>query len=455
MRKIFYSLAALSAVMMVSCNKEASPIETPSQEAEKVQVVLPIATRGLATRADGDQHDIAAERKLNSVDVFFFRADGTLDAQYSFSGTEITNDASTPFATNENAMVLGYNAQQTSAKKMWVSNAVLDVYAVANAPADVKNTVTSFATFKTCVSQFTQNTIDGVDNGNFVMVGRLTAQNIATIAEDATHKVKCLKTMELERIANKVLLKKLTKNFTSPAYQNAKVTLEGAWIVNAPKAVNYAAIFPTQAGARVPDALLFGQYLGSVKTNYPTSAEGDALYHNPTFTAASGWEANNLITNVPVSGIEITAAGTAFDNTPVAQPQGFAFYFYPNPAIESDDITVEDYVTKLTLKVKVAVDGGETHTYWYPIAINQAKRHTNDLYVAAPDATAKQRNLIYVIDNLTLKMAGNKADGTPEDDDPNKYIDNSIVDLHITVLDWVTGEIVGSYNDRGWGDLNL
>lgn len=458
MKKIFLSLAALAAMTMVSCNKNVDinyPEIPELGDGTKSEVALQISTKALSsTKASGDEHDTAGERKVSTLDVFFFRADGTLDAYYGFSGAEIVQDSTSPWATNEGAFIVGYNAENQTGTKMWVSNAVLDVYAVANAPADVKNSVTSFATFKEAISQFTQNTVDGL-NGNFVMLGRLINQDIAAMSVDATHQVKCLSPMQLERIANKILLKKVTKNFTSPAYQNATVTLEGAFVMNAPKAVNYAAIYPEKAGDRIPDALLFGQYQKSVSTEMPNTEAGDALYYNATFTANAGWDANPLLSRVPASGIEITAAGTSFDNAPLTEPQGFAFYFYPNPAVESDDIQVEDYVTKLTLKVKVAVPGGETHTYWYPIAINQAAENpTSHLYVNAPASSSKQRNLIYVIDNLTLKMAGNKADGTPEDDDPNKYIDNSIVDLHITVLDWVTGEIVGSYNDRGWGELN-
>ena len=86
---------------------------------------------------------------------------------------------------------------------------------------------------------------------------------------------------------------------------------------------------------------------------------------------------------------------------------------------------LEDYVTKLVLHVTI----GES-AYWYPIEILQ-------------NGDAHNRNLIYQIESITLRRPGNG-----DDDDPNKYIDEASIDVQMTVKDWVSANLSGTYN--GW-----
>lgn len=417
MKKLFFAAAALAAMTMVSCNKEDNSNVPEMPQAKKVQVALQFSKSAPMTRAAGDEKDTEAERTVNHIDVFFFRQDAnrTLDAYYGFDAAAFTQEG------EDGAFTVGLD------KSMWVSDVTLDVYAIANAPAAITSAITSVATMKAQISQFTANTAS-----NFIMIGRLAGQNIAGLNADAEGVKHITGPLELERMANKILFKQIKKDFVSPAYQNATVTLEGAFVINAPKQAKYAEVY-TAAGARTVDAV--------------PAAEAASYYHAGLAAANTTWENNPFLGKADINQV-VTATGTALNTS--AAPAGFPFYFYPNPALESTDIKAEDYVTKLTLKVKVET-ADESHIYWYPIAFNQAKyvgTSPDGNYVGAPmDQT---RNLIYVIDNITLKKAGNNF----EDDDPNKYIDNSVVDVKITVLDWVTGEILGSYNNRGWGELN-
>ena len=270
--------------------------------------------------------------------------------------------------------------------EFYVSNKTLDIYVIANGPASLKSAVTSKSTLAAAVSEFTQNTA-----ANFVMVGYAQV-NVLGIVEDATGK-KNYDGIELERITNKVVLGNVKKNFDSPTLQDADVTLLGVYIVMANKSVKYTVGYYNNAD-EVP-------------------AAADASYYNCN---SDNLESNALISQAALNKT-VTAAGVAVDQ---------AYYFYPNPAVEATDASDEDFVTKLVLKVQVG-----SEVYFYPIGMTQV--------------AGAARNRIYEITQVTLRRPGNDID----EHDINEYIDNAILTVDMTVKDWVSADVTGSFN----GDL--
>lgn len=270
--------------------------------------------------------------------------------------------------------------------EFYVSNKTLDIYVIANGPASLKSAVTSKSTLSAAVSEFTQNTA-----ANFVMVGYAQV-NVLSLPEDNDGK-KNYDGIELERITNKVVLGNVKKNFDSPALQDADVTLLGAYIVMANKSVKYTVGYYDNA-----DEL---------------PAAADASYYNCN---SDNLESNALISQAALNKT-VTAAGVAVDQ---------AYYFYPNPAVEATDASDEDFVTKLVLKVQVG-----SEVYFYPIGMTQV--------------AGAARNRIYEITQVTLRRPGNDID----EHDINEYIDNAILTVDMTVKDWVSADVTGSFN----GDL--
>ncbi len=367
MKKLFIPILAVLSMTAVSCNKELNVPESESNQI-KVRLEFSLAGSSVGTRAAGDAvADTEAERTVNNYDIFFFRSNGTLDTYYGATsdigqGTLSTNTTGA-FTTDE----------------FYVSNETLDIYVIANAPVALKSSVTSLATLNSAVSEFTQNT-----SSNFVMVG-YKQQNVANLTPDKD--VKFITGIELERIVNKVTLGKVYKQFDSPALQAANVFIEGIYIVNAVKQVNYTAKL---GGA---DAV-------------PTAANSSYYNYNAT------WESNSLITSTYATAKTVTAAGVSC---------GTSLYFYPNPAAEAASASSTDYVTKLVLKVNI---GGTD--YYYPIAL--------------PQSASSARNLIYEINSVTLRRPGNMTA------DPNAYIDSDFINVSMTTRDWVNADIDSSFN---------
>ena len=193
--------------------------------------------------------------------------------------------------------------------------------------------------------------------------------------------------VSLERIASKVVLGKVAKAFASPALNSSEVRLLGARLVNVPKS---SKVMRPSSGDTAP---------GTAAT----------AYHNGT----AEWEVNSLITWSPASSLEVTVSGA---------DAGVSLYGYPNTTPEAASAADGDRVMKLVLKVSV---GGTV--YYYPIGI--------------PQMTDASRNLVYRISKVTLRRPGNT------DDDPTKYLEQGVVDVAMTVLDWNEATLVSDYVD--------
>ena len=385
MRKFITALsaAALAAISLVSCDKQEAKL--PNMDKAPVSLSLTGVTYPVITRADGDAvPDTENERKVNRYDIFVFKTDGSLDTYY---GSE-----SAPTQTGENgAFTTG---------EFYVSTGTLDFWVIANGPTTLKSSVTTLTQLNAAVSTFaTENAAAG---NSFVMVGKRQYQvqpGIATtqhLGVDANETAANKPAIQLERVVNKISIKKITKAFESDAIQSQEVKLLGLWIVMANKQAKYTV----------------GYDSGSDEV--PAAADASYLNYDSTHL-----EDNALITWVPVAAdqpVINSGAGTAMDHS---------FYFYPNPAAVSPNAQTQDFVTKLVMRVSV---GGQE--YFYPIGIQQ-----NTTAAAA-------RNRYYEVTNITLRRPGNK----PTDHDINDYIDNAVVDVTMTVKDWVSADITGQYN---------
>ena len=378
--KKFYLLAAAAATLMgVACNKniDTPELSVPDMQAGKALVALRVApgSNKAQTRAAGDAvADTQAERTINTLDVFYINHATKLIDSYAGTFTQDANAADG--ATIVNAVK--------------VTNVPMDIWVIANAPAALKESILDEASLKSAVSAFTQNTAD-----NLVMVGYKENVNLPVI-QATTREGKEYKLVDgivLERMVNKVTVGKIVKAFRAPALQAATVSVEGMYIVNAVKEARYTA--KIEGADAVPAAAVASYF----NTDVP-------------------FEQNELITfdADPTAALEVTANGTDLNKS---------FYFYPNPAVEANAVSENDFVTKLVLKVRIG-----QKFYWYPIGIVQN----------AADA----RNLVYQIDTITLRGLGNDPDQPHK---PNDYIDEANVEVQLTVKDWVAADLGGSFND--------
>ena len=183
-KSIFAFAAALAA--LVACNKnEATPMQPQNQES-LVPCELTVGICGAMTKATtataGD------EAKVNNLQVFVFRGDD-LDA----------------YASVDNAQELTLSC--TAGERV--------VYALVNAPD--YSTVPGKAALLAKVSELSANSLS-----NFEMVGS------KSVTLPQSEKV----SIDVNRIASRVVLKKITRNFTSEALQALNFKVDAIYLIN-------------------------------------------------------------------------------------------------------------------------------------------------------------------------------------------------------------------------------
>ena len=262
-KSIFAFAAALAA--LVACNKnEATPMQPQDQE-PLIPCELTVGICGAMTKATAVAAD--NEAKVNRLQVFVFRGDD-LDA----------------YASVENAKELTLSC--TAGERV--------VYALVNAPD--YSTVPGKAALLAKVSELEANTLT-----NFEMVGS------KTVTLPQSEKV----SIDVNRIASRVVLKKITRNFTSAALQALDFTVDAIYLVNV-------------AG----------------NTSYDLTAAPAAWYN----VAENKNELANLLYDAPAAPI---VNGQSY-------PTAHTFYAYPN------DLAVN------TTRIVIETTLGETK-YYYPI----------------------------------------------------------------------------------------
>ena len=262
-KSIFAFAAALAA--LVACNKnEATPMQPQNQES-LVPCELTVGICGAMTKATGVTTD--NEAKVNKLQIFVFRGDD-LDA----------------YASVENAKELTLSC--TAGER--------EVYALVNAPD--YSSVPGKAALLAKVSELSANTLT-----NFEMVGSKSV----TLPQTGTVSI------DVNRIASRVVLKKITRNFTSAALQALDFTVDAIYLVNV-------------AG----------------NTSYDLTAAPSTWYN----VAENKGELASLLADTPAAPI---AQGQAYDTD-------HTFYAYPN------DLAVN--ATRIVIETTLG-----TSKYYYPI----------------------------------------------------------------------------------------
>ena len=262
-KSIFAFAAALAA--LVACNKnEATPMQPQNQES-LVPCELTVGICGAMTKATGVTTD--NEAKVNKLQIFVFRGDD-LDA----------------YASVDNAKELTLSC--TAGER--------EVYALVNAPD--YSSVPGKAALLAKVSELEANTLT-----NFEMVGSKSV----TLPQTGTVSI------DVNRIASRVVLKKITRNFTSAALQALDFTVDAIYLVNV-------------AG----------------NTSYDLTATPSTWYN----IAENKGELASLLADTPTAPI---AQGQAYDTD-------HTFYAYPN------DLAVN--TTRIVIETTLG-----TSKYYYPI----------------------------------------------------------------------------------------
>ena len=183
-KSIFAFAAALAA--LVACNKnDVAPMQPQNQES-LVPCELTVGICGAMTKATAVSAD--NEAKVNNLQVFVFRGDD-LDA----------------YASVDNAQELTLSC--TAGDRV--------VYALVNAPD--YSAVPGKAALLAKVSELSANSLT-----NFEMVGS------KSVTLPQSEKV----SIDVNRIASRVVLKKITRSFTSEALQTLNFKVDAIYLIN-------------------------------------------------------------------------------------------------------------------------------------------------------------------------------------------------------------------------------
>ena len=292
MKRILFFAAGLAA--LVACNKELpSQGNTPALPQEDTQLhelTVKVAGRNIATKAT----DISGEATVNSLQVFVFRSGADeLDAYGTVaSASELTISC-------------------TTGEK--------DIYALVNAP-DLKAIATKTDLLAT-VSELSNNRTD-----NFEMIGTATA----TVPEALGI------TVNVDRLASRVVIKKITRNFTSDALKAVDFSIDAIYLVNAAGDLNYG------------------------KDGEPTK------WYNE---GSNKSEQATLLVDTPSAAVIN------------GESHSTAHYFYAYPNLNSGD----DAVADTRLVVEATLDGRK---YYYPVTMPKMESNKsyeiNELTITRP-----------------------------------------------------------------------
>ena len=273
MKKSIFAFAAAFAAL-VACNKnEATPMMPQNQPETLEPCELTVGICGAMTRATAVTTE--NEAMVNDLQVFVFRGND-LDA----------------YATVDNAKELTLSC--TAGER--------EVYALVNAPD--YSAVPDKAALLAKVSELSANSLT-----NFEMVGSksVTLPQASTVAID------------VKRIASRVVLKKITRSFTSEALQALDFTVDAIYLINVAGNTSYDL---TKAPATWYNVAKNNNELASLLYDAPASAIVNGQSYTPVHTFY-GYP-NDLSVNTTRLVIETTLGSTK--------------YYYPInlPAMESN-----------------------------------------------------------------------------------------------------------------------
>lgn len=217
------AVTTAAAFLFASCDKSINQTEVDpaSEHAELTVKIAGIADYNQATKASLNEEN---ERKVNYVQIFVFRNDGTLEVQ---SGRESSSTVRLKCTTGE--------------KK---------IYALVNAPSEI-NDILSSSELEALKTSLDDNGLD-----SFIMIGNIT--------EDITSSQNI--TVQVKRIVARVGIRKISTNFASEAYNNLDFKITRIFMTNVAGDTDY------QVSAE--PAVWFN------KLNYTPGDKEDFLYHD-------------------------------------------------------------------------------------------------------------------------------------------------------------------------------
>lgn len=355
MKKTFFVVAAIAA--LVACNKQAPDAgirpavpETSDAATLTAKIVSPFNTK--ATVADEE-----SEAKVNAIDVFVFRTVSGGSVVDGYKRIEAYQDVVVPCTKGSRK-----------------------IYAIVNSDEDLSG-VTTEADLCAIVSKLQNNHSAGALT-NFVMMGTKDVEiTSATTVEIA-----------VDRLAARVWVKKITKNFSAAGLQDSEFKIVRMYLTNVVNQINLGRDF-------VPDATEAYWY--------------NMMQYDETAEKVS--EKDKFILRTGCAGI---VPGTRTEPGSVDLAVENAMYAYPNPT-QSDNLEGSTGMYKgpeggpwsirpTRLVIEATLDG---QLYYYPVTL-----------------PSLEYNKSYEISNLVITRPGS--------DDPDMPVVGFDVPFQITVNDW-------------------
>ncbi len=252
-KNLFFGMLMAATVAFVGCSKEDSPNEAPAQKADtqsylSVQVVPAHQTR---TQSGGYVDGTEPENKVNSVDFYFFKADGSA----FLLGTGVVdtngNDGEVnagAYQSNRYTVTNPKVTEKTGENIDEIVNAVLVIeHNVGNIPASMVAVLNSTAKYDgksiaelKAITDLTTHTSNGFVMTNSVYVGAdgavametpITTDNIKLTANDAKNNPV---EIYVERVAVRVAVKNSITDAGNGSYDvNEEITMQNGDKINA------------------------------------------------------------------------------------------------------------------------------------------------------------------------------------------------------------------------------
>ncbi len=381
MKKIAIYAAAFAA--LVACNKEMGPSAQSEsvlpQEERMVEVTLNAIGHGITTKAVVE--DTADEAKVNNVQFFVFRA----------------NEDELEVCTS--AAMTTQTISCTAGKK--------DVIALINAPQyqDVSTRTELLAK----ISELKNNT-----RSNFEMIGEAEDKDMLKTGDAIA--------VAVDRIASRIVIKKITKNFTSPALQALEFSVDRIYLINAAGNSTYSDKIDAFDGTNTLRIEPLKWY------NIAKANDGDLADANVKSLVYNSYiDAENSSADYTKKGHVIANSGEG--NPAVEWMPNLSLYAYPNENIcnadgtdiPSADADAKHVDTRLVVEATVGVK-----KYFYSITMPQM-----------------DSNKSYEIENLTITRTGSEDPNLP-----TVFYDG---EFSITVNDWTLVKL----GEAGDGNIQL
>lgn len=384
MRK-FLAMAGLIAVAATACNKIGNESAPVIPEGEPANLTVKILGKTVGTKAT--EAGITRENAVNTVDILVFFDGGAYDRKTDAFGHFASTDPGIDWSTT-----IGGTVKASTGARI--------IYAIANSHMDLSGIETEaqlLALQPTLIADKDATSGSGLDN--FVMIGR-TSQTL-NAGDNAV-------AINIDRVAARVRVKKITRNFASAALAGQTFVVEEMYLSNAVTKDTYA---DNVSGT------------GYVKYE-PVVAD---------FTTQQGVipATNNyaLWLNRPLGASGITLAQSASDVT-VADESKY-MYSFPNSVATDVDVTADPFAvqnTKLVIRAKL---NGSTMYYVIPLggAFSQnATTHARE-YTAGP----LKANYSYDFEEIVFTRPGSS--------DPNAQTLETNVNFTLTVNPWTLAPV--------------